>query len=217
MTYIETDVHASADQIAVLCHDAFLWSAAGTAHRVDELNLAQLQGVNLGGGHTVARLQQALEAFPHCRFNIDIKSDDAVIPTVRCILAAGAIDRVLVTSFNDRRRRKALMLLPGVATSASAGTSLFACVAATFGQVALCRRILRNVDAVQLPERYRMLRVLTHRTVRVFRASDVEVHAWTVNDPTDMDRLLDLGVDGLITDRPDLGMQVLRKRPRSRE
>jgi glycerophosphoryl diester phosphodiesterase len=98
--------------------------------------------------------------------------------------------------------------LPGVATSASARTFAIAIAAASAGAHPVLRRVLKNIDAVQIPETRNGVRFVTSRTIRRFHAAGVEVHVWTVNAGADMRRLLALGVDGLVTDRADLAVQV---------
>ncbi|MET4705709.1 glycerophosphodiester phosphodiesterase [Frigoribacterium sp. UYMn621] len=212
VTHLETDVHASADGIAVISHDPDLARTAGIAGRVEELTFAELQEVDLGHGQTYPSLEEALVAFPEARFNIDLKSDAVVRPAVEAILSASATHRVLVTSFDNARRLRAVRALPGVATSASAVPFAGALFAVTLGLVPLARRLLRDVQAVQVPERVRGIRVITARTVRLLKRAGVEVQVWTVNEPDDMRRLLDLGVDGLITDRADLALRLLKAR-----
>lgn len=209
VTHIETDVHASKDGIAVISHDADLSRVAGRDLRVSDLTMAELREIDLGFGQTYCSLAEALDGFPDARFNIDLKSADAVAPTVSAVLDANAVSRVLVTSFSERRRAAAVRALPGVATSASARLFLPALVAGKAGATPLLRAALRGVDAVQVPERALSLKVTSERMLRHFHSAGVEVHVWTVNDPTDMRRLLDLGVDGIVTDRADVAMGLL--------
>lgn len=211
VTHIETDVHASFDGVAVISHDPDLRRVAGRTVRIDQLTAAELKRIDLGHGQTFATLREALEAFPDTRFNIDLKSPDVVGPAVEAILEADAADRVLVTSFNDARRKAAVQLLPGVATSASAWTFALALVGAKLGLRFLVRRALKGIQAVQVPPARYGFRIITPRVVRMLHAVPVEVHAWTINDPAEMNRLLDLGVDGLVTDRSDLATIVLRE------
>jgi glycerophosphoryl diester phosphodiesterase len=207
--YIETDVHASHDGVAVVSHDDTLSRVAGREVRVDQLTMAELRRVSLGEGQSFASLAEVLDAFPAARFNIDLKSDAAVEPTVKAILEARAVDRVLVASFSDRRRKAAVDRLPGVATSASRRASGRAVAAAQLGLVPAVRAALRGVDAVQLPERLKGVRVITPRLVSSMHQAGVEVHAWTINDTPTMERLLAMGVDGLVTDRADLALELL--------
>jgi glycerophosphoryl diester phosphodiesterase len=208
--YLETDVHASADAEAMLSHDPDLLRLTGRDTRLRQLTAAQLRGIDLGQGQGYASLAEALHAFPLARFNIDVKSADAIAGTVRAVREANAEDRVLVTSFSDARRLAVIGQLPGVATSASARTFALAIAAASTGAMPVVRRVLRNIDAVQIPESKNGVRFVTSRTIRLFHAAGVEVHVWTVNAQADMRRLLDLGVDGLVTDRADLAVKLMR-------
>ncbi len=210
--FIETDVHDSADGVAIVSHDAELVRVADRDVRVDQLTSAELRRVDLGHGQAFPTLAEALDAFPDARFNIDVKSAGAVIPTVEAIRSLKAMNRVLITSFSEARRRAALRELPGVATSAAFGTGARMLAASKLRLGGRVRRILRSVDAVQLPERWKGVQVVTPPLIRMAHAAGVEVHVWTVNDPLDMVRLLDLGVDGIVTDRADLAMAVLRSR-----
>jgi glycerophosphoryl diester phosphodiesterase len=212
VTHIETDVHASSDGVAVISHDSVLDRVAGMPGRVDALTYARLRHVDLGHDQGFCSLADALDAFPDTRFNIDIKSSDAVAPTVAAIRDAKAVDRVLVTSFSEQRRRAAVRQLPGVATSASSTRFAAALVAGTLRSPRLLARILRGIDAVQIPEQYSGVRIVTERMIQLLHSAKVEVHVWTVNDAPAMHRLLDLGVDGIVTDRADIALGVLTTR-----
>jgi glycerophosphoryl diester phosphodiesterase len=213
VTHIETDVHASADGVAMISHDPDLTRLTGLRSRVAQHTAAELRAIDLGYGQGFCSLADALDAFPGARFNIDIKSADAVAPTVTAIRDADAIDRVLIGSFSPARRLAAVRQLPGVATSVSARGALTAVAAARSpGGLAAVRRVLRDVHAVQFPLSMLRMSTMTPRTIAAFHAAGVEVHVWTINDVPTMNRLLDLGVDGLVTDRADLAMGVLASR-----
>ena len=212
ITMIETDVHASSDGIAIVSHDDVLDRVAGRSGRVRDFTLAQLEAIDLGQGQGFCSLEAALAAFPETRFNIDIKSMDAAAPTVTAVQAAGAVDRVLLTSFSERRRRAVVRALPGVATSASGPVFAVALVLAKLGVSPLLRRVLRDIDAVQVPVRAMGLTVASTRMIRRLQEAGVEVHFWTINDPVEMRRLLDLGADGIVTDRSDRGLRTVSER-----
>ncbi|MDQ1608356.1 MAG: glycerophosphoryl diester phosphodiesterase [Microbacteriaceae bacterium] len=211
-THLETDVHTSADGVAVLSHDPDLTRLVGRSVRVGDLTMAELRRIDLGHGQSFVSLAAALDAFPEARFNIDIKTDLAVQPAARAIRDARATARVLITSFSEGRRRRTVSALRGVASSASVFRFAWALIGAKLGLAPLVRLALRSLDAVQVPERAGILRVITPRVVRAMHSAGVEVHVWTVNDPSDMIRLLDAGVDGLVTDRCDLGKAVAMTR-----
>nr|WP_241968917.1 glycerophosphodiester phosphodiesterase family protein [Microcella putealis] len=210
--HVETDVHASSDGVAVVAHDEDLSRIGGRTERVDALTAADLARLDLGDGQHVPTLAEALDAFPDLRFNIDLKSEASIAPTVEAIRATRAEDRVLVTSFSEQRRRAALRMLPGVATSASGPRFALALATSVLRATPAVRRALAGIHAVQIPERARGLSTVTPARIRAFHAAGVEVHVWTVNDPDTMHRLLDRGVDGIVTDRADLAVAVLAER-----
>jgi glycerophosphoryl diester phosphodiesterase len=210
-THLETDVHVSLDGVAVLSHDARLALPELDIH-LEQLRLAELQRIDLGFGQSFSSLAEALDALPEARFNLDVKSEEAVAATAAAVLAAGATERVLVTSFSEDRRRRTVRLLPGVVSSASAAIVARATVAVRLGNTALLRRVLAGCAAVQVPERASLLHVVTPNFVRALHSVGVEVHVWTVNDPAAMERLLDIGVDGLVTDRSDLAASLISGR-----
>ena len=210
--YVETDVHGSHDGVAMISHDPTLERVAGRRVRVSQLTAAELRRVDLGHGQGFTSLAEALDAFPETKFNIDVKSRDAVPGTIAAITKAGAQDRVLVSSFDERRRALALRGLPGVVSSASARRFVLALLAGKVGFSPALRGSLRGLVAVQVPEKALGLRVTTARMLAALHAANVEMHVWTVNDPARMDALLDLGVDGIVTDRADLALEVLARR-----
>ena len=213
VTHLETDVHSSSDGVSMISHAPDLPRLAGRPARVGQLTAAELRAIDLGRGQGFCSLAEALDAFPEARFNIDIKSADAIAPTVAAIRDARATDRVLIGSFSPGRRLAVVRRLPGVATSISSRGAIAAVSAArTPGGGPALRRILRHVHAVQLPLSVLRMPTMTPRTIAAFHAAGVEVHVWTINDEPTMGRLLDLGVDGLVSDRADLAMGVLARR-----
>ncbi|MBO1741076.1 glycerophosphodiester phosphodiesterase family protein [Leifsonia sp. TF02-11] len=203
-THLETDVHCSADGVAVISHDPDLSRVAGRSIRVEQLTMPELRRISLGHGQSLPSLAEALDAFPEARFNIDIKDERAAAPTAAAILAARATDRVLLTSFSAARRTAAAAALSGVAVSPSVSEFVPALVGAKLGLRALTARTLRPFAAVQIPERRGPLRLVTPRTVRAVHRAGAELHVWTVDEVDAMTRLLDLGVDGIVTNRCDL-------------
>ena len=204
-TYIETDVVGSRDGVAMVCHDVDLGRIAGMTGRVADFTSEALGRIDLGGGQTFLSLADALREFPTVRFNIDVKDELAITGTVDAIRQASAEHRVLVSSFSARRRRATVAQLSGVATSTAASEFFRAWLQALVG---LTPR-MAGFHAVQIPERYGWLRVVTPAIVRRFHRAGVEVHVWTVNNPADMRRLVALGVDGIVTDRCDLASGAL--------
>ncbi|GAA1527762.1 glycerophosphoryl diester phosphodiesterase [Microbacterium ginsengiterrae] len=208
--YVETDCRVTADGDVVLFHDETLARLAGDERRVDEVRTMELAEILAphGGLLTVTEM---LEIFPDTRFNIDVKSDAAVDPVGRSV--AAHTHRVLLTSFSEGRRRRA------VEAAMAAGASLRPATSAGKASMVQVRllsalrlspgRVLRDLDALQIPERYGAVRVLTPALLRAAHRHDTEIHVWTINDPDAMRRLLDLGVDGLVTDHADVALAAL--------
>lgn len=209
--YIESDCHLTRDGTVVLFHDADLSRVTGDPRTLAEVDLRELEALMAERGGLIT-LAQALDAFPTVRFNLDVKADAAAAPLGR--LVAPHAERVLVTSFSDSRRRRALAAAastgPGIRPATSAGSAtiarLLAALAARSTRAA--GRVLDTVDALQVPERQARLRIVTPRLIDTAHRFGVEVHVWTVNDPPDMRRLLAMGVDGLVTDRSDAALVV---------
>lgn len=204
-THIESDVHATKDGVAVLFHDETLERVSNTASAIADLTLSQLKEIRLTNGSFVPTLEEALIQFPEIKLNLDIKSEGAISPTASAILAQNAMARVLVSSFSNSRRQKALALLDRqVATSASSKQVVASWISHTFLFGAFFKRIVRNIDAFQIPTKQGPVRFDTARFIARANRNRVEVHFWTINDPIQMSRLIQLGAHGIVSDRVDL-------------
>lgn len=210
--YLESDCHLTRDGEVVLFHDDDLQRVTGDPRKIADVTVRELERLmeDLGG---LVTLRQALDAFPDSRFNLDVKAPGAATAVGRAI--APHADRVLVTSFSDEWRNIALEAAraAGGHPATSAGTRTIAQIlaAALTGSNAMMQRAVNGVDAVQIPERHKGMRILTRRLIRALHRHDVEVHVWTVNDPADMRRLLAMGVDGLVTDDALTALKVIQK------
>jgi glycerophosphoryl diester phosphodiesterase len=208
--YVETDVRATRDGVAVILHDRMFRSDSGASGAIDRWYWRDVRHVHLGAGESMPTLEELLSALPDMRVNIDIKSASAIAPTVDVIERMNAHDRVLITSFSERRRRRALRLLSKrVASSAGIGAFLALLAAKTPAGRAYAWQVLRDSDCLQLPPRLGGLPIITPGLVRALHESGRQVHAWTVDDPGTMHALFDIGVDGIITDRADVLRDVL--------
>lgn len=206
--YVETDVHLSADGVAVVAHDPTLARVADRDVEVSKLTMTELRRIDLGRGQGFCSLEEALDAFPETRFNIDVKIGSAVDATVASVAKVRAGSRVLLTSFSERRRRRLAVYVLDAATSVGSAGVIRTRLASLTGSSRAVSRALRGAHAVQVPERVGAFRLVTERFVAAVHRAGAEVHVWTVNDPADMTRLLDLGVDGLVTDRTDLALPL---------
>ncbi|RKE63056.1 glycerophosphoryl diester phosphodiesterase [Microbacterium sp. AG238] len=207
--YVESDCHLSADGTVILFHDADLSRVTGDPRPIADVGDRELEELMSDRGGLVT-LAQALEAFPSLSFNLDVKADAAAERVGQ--LVAPHADRVLLTSFSDRTRERALRAAraAGGSPATSAGTSRIAALVAAVasGVPWLMSRALRGIDAVQVPERRGPVRIVSPRMIRAVHRAGVEMHVWTVNDADSMRRLLAAGVDGIVTDRSDRALTI---------
>ncbi|WP_018156007.1 glycerophosphodiester phosphodiesterase [Demetria terragena] len=208
--YVETDVHATADGELIAFHDVALDRVTDGSGMVANHTWDQLRGLRIGGSEPIPHMDTLFGAWPDLRINIDLKAASAVEPLVTLIERHQAHDRVCVTSFSDRRRRAALRLLSRpVATSAGQSRTTAFTLGAGSRAPGVPRMVTRKIDCLQIPVSHRGIPLVTPRFIRSAHASNTQVHVWTINDTDEMHRLLDLGVDGLISDRADLLKDVL--------
>ncbi|WFE55850.1 glycerophosphodiester phosphodiesterase [Micromonospora sp. WMMD712] len=208
--YVETDVHATADGVAVVFHDATLRRVTGQPGRVADLRWADLASVRVGGAAVVPRLDDVLGAWPQVRFNVDVKADGAVAPTVAALGRAAAADRVLLASFSDARLARLRAATHGrVATGLGARGVARLRVASLHGRPV---RLHPSVVAAQVPPRFGRVPVVDRRFLAYAHGLGLHVHVWTIDEPAEMHELLDLGVDGIMTDHVGVLRDVYRSR-----
>lgn len=204
--YLETDVRCTSDGAVYAFHDDTLARMTGNPAAFASLTAETVAAERLGGREPIPTLDELLKAFPDARINIDVKSDDAVDATCAVIEEHDAVGRVCLASFDHRRLRRIRKRLPSVATAASSReTALVKLLPAPTLRLV---RIPRAV-CLQVPDRHHGIRVVTRRFVRRAHARGLHVHVWTVDDAETINRLLDLGIDGIITDRTDILKDVL--------
>lgn len=212
--HLETDVHVTRDGVLVAFHDALLDRVTDGSGHLEDLDAEEVSALLVGSREHVPTLAELVAAFPDARFNVDLKTDRAVEPLAAFIDANALHDRILVGSFSGHRLRRFRRVAGHrVATSASPA-EVAAYVVLPAG---LARRLTRSPArggpaALQVPHRQGNLEVASERLVRRAHAAGLQVHVWTVDDPHEMRLLLDRGVDGLMTDRTDILVSVLRER-----
>ncbi|WP_202873941.1 glycerophosphodiester phosphodiesterase [Kribbella speibonae] len=203
--YLETDLHATSDGVVIAFHDDKLDRVTDRTGVIAELPWSEVSQAKINGHEPIPRLDELLEHFPDTRFNLDIKAEGGLEPAAKVLRAANAIDRICVSSFSQSRVNRIRKLLgPRLCT----GYGELEIVLIRFLPFALNAR----GACLQIPERYKSLHVLTPGLIKRAHSRGKQVHVWTVDDPDTMRRMLDAGVDGLITDRTDLLKDVLVER-----
>ncbi|MDQ1072210.1 glycerophosphodiester phosphodiesterase [Streptomyces canus] len=207
--YLETDVHATADGKLVAFHDATLDRVTDGAGRIADLPWADVRHARVAGKEPVPLFEELLETFPEARWNVDIKAWPTLQPLLDLIESTDAWDRVCVGSFSEARVMRA-QRLAGPRLATSYGTrGVLNLRLRSWGVPAALRR---SAVAAQVPETQSGIQVVDHRFVRAAHARGLQVHVWTINEPDRMHRLLDLGVDGIMTDHIDTLRKVMEER-----
>ncbi|WP_062646624.1 glycerophosphodiester phosphodiesterase [Streptomyces maremycinicus] len=207
--YIETDVHATRDGKLVAFHDATLDRVTDGAGRIADLLWSDVRHARVAGKEPVPLFEELLETFPEVRWNVDLKAEPALHPLLNLIARTGAWDRVCVGSFSEARVVRA-QRLAGPRLATSYGTrGVLNLRLRSWGVPAALRR---SAIAAQVPESQSGIQVVDHRFLRAAHARGLQVHVWTINDADRMHRLLDLGVDGIMTDHIDTLREVMEDR-----
>lgn len=206
---LETDVHLSKDGQVIVAHDPDLERVAGRPGLVSDFTAAELADMDLGFGQGFPTLVEVLENFPNQKFNIDLKIPTTIDPFVDVVQQLDAHDRLLVTSFDEKTRASAVAKLPGVVSSAASTSIIEGKLRSWLGLSPDTWSLAPEIKALQVPPVHWGLVLVNPQFVRGAHHKGLEVHVWTVNEPADMKRLLDMGVDGIVTDRCDLAMEVL--------
>jgi glycerophosphoryl diester phosphodiesterase len=206
--YVETDAHVTADGVLLAFHDDVLDRVTDGSGTIAELPWRVVQTALVDGEEPIPLLEDLLGTWPDLRVNIDPKHDAAVEPLVEVLRRTGAVDRVCVGSFSDERIGRVQAALPGICTSLGPNGSLQLGMAATgtdgIGDL--------GSPCAQLPPSYGDVTIITAELVAEAHRRAMQVHVWTIDDADEMVALLDLGVDGIMTDRPQVLKEVLQAR-----
>lgn len=196
-THIEIDVRATKDGVVVVFHDKNLSRLTGLKGSISDYTWEEVSEIEIEGGQRIVRLDELLEKYPEIYFNIDPKEDNVVQPLIRVLREAKAIDRVCVGSFSDKRLETIREALgPNLATALGPLDAFKLKIAAKFD---LKRNLGLKGDCVQVPIKLGIT-VVDNQFVLKAHELGLKVIVWTVNDPEEMTRLIDLGVDGIMTD-----------------
>ena len=211
--YLETDVHASADGVVVVCHDPTLERTTDRPGLIREMAWREVAAARVDGNQPLPRLDELLATWPDARFNIDAKHPSVVAPLAQILRRPGMLERVCVTAFSDGRITAVRRLLaPDVCTTLGPGAIAALRVASLLPAAAVPARTWAPAAAAQIPLAFRGVPVADRRFVAAAHRGGLAVHAWTIDDEVTMDALLDLGVDGIMTDHPSRLKAVLQRR-----
>jgi glycerophosphoryl diester phosphodiesterase len=205
--YLETDANATSDGVVVAFHDRTLDRVTDSTGKIAELTWPRLAAARIGGTEPIPRMADLLMAWPDACFNIDVKDSPAIRPLVEVLRVTNAWDRVCLTSFSGLRLSATRRLLPRPVCTATTPAGIGAIRAGLPRTVLAARFATLSVRCAQIP-----FSMATPRFIAKAHASGLQVHAWTVNDRATMASLLDLGVDGIMTDQTEALREVLISR-----
>jgi glycerophosphoryl diester phosphodiesterase len=206
--YLETDAYATADGVLVSFHDPRLDRVTDASGLLEALPYAVVQRARIGGTEPIPLLEDLLTSWPDVRINIDPKHDAAVAPLIAMIRRLGVEDRVCVGSFSDRRIRQIQDAFDGRVCTSLGPAGVLRLKGASFGFPAERWR----AGCAQVPVAASGLTIVSRRFVEAAERRGLQVHVWTIDDEAEMNRLIDLGVHGIMTDRPSLLRNVLEAR-----
>jgi glycerophosphoryl diester phosphodiesterase len=206
--HVELDVHASRDGEVIVHHDPTFERMCGETRAVAQMNWSQISRLRTRKGAAIPRLDAVLEAFPELCVTIEMKSDAVAEPLAAVIRRTGALRRVCVAAFRSQRTLRVRRLLGDELVWSPAYAGVIALKLRGWHLPAP----LGGFRLVQVPPRRRGLPVVTPGFVRAAHRAGIRVQVWTVDDAAEMERFLDMGVDGIMTDRPSLLKDLLVRR-----
>jgi glycerophosphoryl diester phosphodiesterase len=210
-TYLETDARATADGVLLAFHDRTLDRVTDRSGRIARMSYRDLAGARIGGTEAIPLIEELVGAWPHLRFNIDLKNVLAIRPMMEVLRRTGAWDRVCVTSFSARRLHAARALLdrPVCMALSPVGVAALRLTGGLprFGEALADKLARTGVHCAQVPGR-----VATETFIRRSHEVGLQVHVWTLNRRADIERALDRGADGIMTDETVMLRDLLIER-----
>ena len=209
--YLETDVRVTADGVLVAFHDPTLERVTDRSGRIENLTWAEVSAARIGGREPILRLEDLLGAWPDVRFNLDIKAGGVLPPLVRTVRRLKVVDRICLGSFSDARIAAARRLF-GPAVCTSLGPRGVAALRLSSYSPRAAGLVRIQAGCAQVPLQLGGRALVDERFVAAAHARDLQVHVWTVDTEAETTAMLDLGVDGVMTDRPAMLRELLEKR-----
>lgn len=209
--HLETDVHLTADGVLIAFHDDQLDRVTNKQGKISDLTWEQVRQAKIDGSDAIPTLAELLESFPTSFFNIDAKSDAAVDSLANTLHHHNAVGRVCIAAFSHKRLDRLRKLLGEDQCTAASPKEVAQLMAAAHIR-SPSRPGMCSYHCVQVPVKQNGIPLLTKSFVRAVHDRNCQVHAWTINERSEMHGLLDLGVDGIITDFPTELRSVLIER-----
>lgn len=203
--YVETDAYATRDGVLLAFHDDRLDRVTDRKGQIAELDYADIREARIGGSEPIPLLEELLAAWPDLRINIDPKHDGAVGPLIDLLRRTNALDRVCIGSFSDARIARFRSAF-GEAVCTSMGPREVTRFWLTKRRIPAGRF---GANCIQIPVKQGPFRLVDAASVAAAHRRGLKMHVWTIDDEAEMRRLVALGIDGIMTDRPALLRSVL--------
>ena len=209
--YLETDVRVTADGVPVVFHDPTLDRVTDRTGRIEHLPWAEVAAARVGGREPILRLEELFGAWPDVRFNLDIKAAGVLAPLAHTVRRTGAADRICLGSFSDARIAAARRVF-GPTVCTSLGPRGVAALRLSSYSPRAAGLVRLPAGCAQVPLQLGGRALVDERFIAAAHARGLQVHVWTVDTPEETTAMLDLGVDGIMTDRPAMLRQMLEAR-----
>jgi glycerophosphoryl diester phosphodiesterase len=207
-SYLETDARSTRDGALIAFHDATLDRATDMKGEVSALTYRQLSAARVGGTEPIPLMEDLLGAFPDHRFNIDLKDSGTIEPLIRALRRTGAWDRVCIASFSGRRLLDAQRRLDRPVCLSLPPAAIVALRYLGLPGKAVAASVARlGAQCAQVPPQ-----IATMTFIRRAHELGLQVHVWTLNTRAEIERALDLGADGVMTDDIAVLREVLAGR-----
>ena len=201
--YIETDLRITLDKKIIAFHDPDLKRLFNLDLQVKDLTFNEISNLYKEKNCSLLTLEDALKKFPDIHFNIDLKVEEVIQDSIKVVADLNAFDRVCFASFHSSHTRKVLR------------HNQNAIVSMGIKDIALFKFFKfnnKNIKIMQIPLKWKGIKVLTRNLIQNADKSNLLVHVWTINDRKTINNLIDLGVNGIITDEPELLMEIMKER-----
>jgi len=201
--YIETDLRMTKDNEVIAFHDPDLKRLFNLDLQVKDLTFNKIANLFKEKNCSLLTLEDALKKFPEIHFNIDLKVKEVIQDSIKVVENLNAFNRVCFASFHSSHTKKILQ------------HNQNAIVSMGMKDVALFKFFKfhnKKIRIIQIPLKWKGIKVLTRNLIQKADKSNLFVHVWTINDRKTINYLIDLGVNGIVTDEPELLMEIMKER-----
>ena len=201
--YIETDLRMTLDREVIAFHDSDLKRLFNLDLQVKDLTFNEIANLFKEKNCSLLTLEDVLKKFPEIHFNIDLKVEEVIQDSIKVVADFNAFDRVCFASFHSSRNGKVLRYNQN------------AIVSMGMKDIALFKFLKfnnKNIKIIQIPLKWKGIKILTRNLIQKAHKNNLLVHVWTINDRKTINNLIDLGVNGIITDEPELLMETMKEK-----